>query len=105
MTAGNLMTFDELEGRLEELESSRRITQGELRAIRDRNEEVERLKRERDALLEVCAGAQAGTLSALQPVVRHRIYSMMRLAVLVGQNGDLRVSGIPGTVILGIDGP
>jgi hypothetical protein len=59
MTAEGLMTFDELEARLDELGASRRVTQRELRAARDRQEEVERLERERDALLEVCAGGSA----------------------------------------------
>ena len=106
MTAEGLMTFDELEARLDELGASRRVTQRELRAARDRQEEVERLERERDALLEVCAGAPAGepagAPAALRPEGRHGLYSMLRLAVFVGQDGDLRVSGIPGTMTLGI---
>jgi hypothetical protein len=102
MTAEGLMTFDELEARLDELGASRRVTQRELRAARDRQEEVERLERERDALLEVCAGAPAGEPAALRPEGRHGLYSMLRLAVFVGQDGDLRVSGIPGTMTLGI---
>jgi hypothetical protein len=105
MTAKGLMTFEELGARLDELEASRRIARGELRAVRGRNVEVERLEREREALLEVCAAEQADAPAALQPEDRHGIYSMMRLAVLVEQDGNLRVSGIPGTVILGIDGP
>ena len=37
MTAEGLMTFDELEARLDELGASRRVTQRELRAARDRH--------------------------------------------------------------------
>ena len=105
MTARGLLTFDELGARLDELEASRRITLGQLRAVRGRQEEVERLERERDEVLEVCADAPAGALAALQPEERHRIYSKLGLVVLVGQEGGLRVSGIPGTVTLGLDEP
>lgn len=105
MTAAGLMTFDELGTRLDELEGSRRIAVGELQTSRSRQEEVERLEREREEILKVCAGPPAETLAHLQPKERHRFYLMLGLAVLVGQEGSLEVSGIPGAAIIGIAGP
>ena len=105
MTAGDLMTFDELEARLDELEAARGIVQRELEAVRGRLEEMERLEHERDAILKVCAGTPAEALADLQPEERHRIYSMLRLTVLIGQEGSLEVSGIPGEAIPMIAGP
>jgi site-specific DNA recombinase len=100
MTAKGLMTLAELGARLEELEESRRIVLHELETIRSRREGVQRLKRDRDALLESYAGSQREILEALTSEDLHRVYRMLRLEVLVDVDGTLTVNGIPGAAVL-----
>jgi site-specific DNA recombinase len=100
MTAKGLMALDELGARLEELEESRRIVLHELETIRSRREGVQRLKRDRDAILESYAGSQREILKASTPEDRHRVYRMLRLEVLIDADGTLTVSGIPGAAVL-----
>jgi site-specific DNA recombinase len=105
MIAGGLMTPGELGARLEELEAARATVQGELEKLRAGLREVERLERERDTILEALAGSGVEVLQRLPPEERRKIYLMLELAVLIGEDGILRVSAIPGTAILGAREP
>ncbi|MBD0354010.1 MAG: recombinase family protein, partial [Rubrobacteraceae bacterium] len=96
MAARGLMTHDELRERLEELGAARSSVLAELEAISDHLTAVQSLERERDALLAALAGSRPGFLDASQPEERHQIYLALRLAVVVGQDGTLAASGIPG---------
>ena len=100
MTARGLMTLDELGAALEELELSRGTLLEELEGARARRERIGALERDRDALLESCAGAAPESLEHLVPEERNRVYRLLRLGVLVGPDGDLTVSGAPGTASL-----
>jgi hypothetical protein len=100
MTAWGLMTLDELGAALEELELTRETLLRELEEARVRRGSIEALERDRDALLESCTGASQETLERLGPEERHRVYHLLRLGVLVGADGDLAVSGAPGTASL-----
>src|SRR5215213_6886237 len=55
--AAGLMNLAELGAKLEELESTRRMAEAEIAALANREERVEELERDRDALLEFYAGA------------------------------------------------
>lgn len=63
--ADGLMTLAELGSKLEELENTRRMAEAELAALVAREERVEELERDRDALLELYAGAVPEALDRL----------------------------------------
>jgi hypothetical protein len=92
MAAKRLMTLDELSARLDQIENTRASALQNLGAIEDRQERVEDLERDRDALLEAYADATPEILESLEPEVRHRVYRMLRLEVLVGLDGSLNGS-------------
>jgi len=96
MTAKGLMTFDELGTRLEEVENTRRLVLRELEKIKDRREDVARLERDMDDLLRTYVGSPPDRLEGLGAEERHLIYRKLRLEVLLGADGTLAVSGIPG---------
>ncbi len=100
MTAKGLMTFDELTARLEQIESTREVALQELEAIGDRCEDVAGLERDRDDLVRTYVGSPPDGLEGLEAEERHRIYRMLRLEVLLGVDGGLTVSGIPGAKVL-----
>ncbi len=104
MAASGLMTFDELGARLDELEAARRTALQELEAARGRLEEVKGLERDRNALLEAHAGAPPESLESLHPEERHAVYRALRLAVRIGADGALTMSGVSGEVTFGGDG-
>jgi len=101
MTAGGLMTPDELGERLEELEETRETVLRELGALRVHREAVGKLGRDRDALLEAGAGWRTRTralewLEGLGPEERHRLYQRLELEVRLDADEDMTVGGIPG---------
>jgi len=104
LTARGLMSHEELEGRLEELEAARSSALREMEAASQRLEEVEALERERDALLGTLAGSHPGFLEALQPEERRRVYVALRLTVVVGHDGTLAASAIPGETVVRLAG-
>jgi DNA invertase Pin-like site-specific DNA recombinase len=104
LTARGLMSHEELEGRLEELEAARSSALREMKAASQRLEEVEALERKRDALLGTLAGSRPGFLEALQPEERRRVYVALRLTVVVGHDGTLAASAIPGEIVVRLAG-
>ena len=93
MAAADLITFDELRARLAELEETRRTAERELRALRDREEHLSELERDRDALLDRLEDAAPEALDALTPKERHQVYKMLRLEVTANPDGSLEASG------------
>jgi hypothetical protein len=93
MAAAKLMDFDELRERLAESDEARRDLERALGAARHRADQLERLERDRAALMREYAGAVPETLSALSPEERHRVYKMMRLEVALAPDGDMEMSG------------
>ncbi len=104
MTAKGLMTFDELEARLCEIEESRAIVLRELEEIGNRCEDAEGLERDRDALLGSYAGTDAETLGRLEPEERNRVYRALRLEAHLGADGVLSIEGIAGTAAISVIG-
>jgi hypothetical protein len=90
------MTLAELGSKLEELESTRRMAEAEMAALAAREEHVEQLERDRDALLEFYADAVPETLDRLDGEERNRIYRMLRLEITPREDGALDVRGILG---------
>jgi site-specific DNA recombinase len=92
--AAGLMTLAELGSKLEELESTRRMAEAEIAALAAHEERAEELERDRDALLELYAGAVPEALDRLDGEERNRIYRMLRLEITPQVDGILDVRGI-----------
>jgi site-specific DNA recombinase len=97
LAAKGLMTLEELGEKLAELESTKRTVERELRNLQSRRESVERLEKDRDALLESLAGMAPEALDDLAPEERHRIYRMMKLKAIALLDGGVEVNGIIST--------
>jgi hypothetical protein len=95
--AKGLMTFDELEERLTEIDETRETVRAELAALESRRRRLEELEYDQEALMERYAGARPEALENLVPEVRHRVYKMLRLTVLAYPDARLEVSGVLGT--------
>ena len=67
LVAKGLMTFEELEEKLRELEETRKSAERELEALRSRKERIEVLERDKEALLESYAGMAPEALDGLLP--------------------------------------
>ena len=68
--------------------------EAEIAALAAQEERVEELERDRDALLELYAGAVPEALDQLDEVERNRIYRMLRLEITPRPDGILDVGGI-----------
>ena len=88
------MSDEELTAALTELEEIRETAERELEAARARGEALERLERDRDALMESYAGMVSETLEDLAPEERHRIYKLLRLGVRFRPDWPLEITGI-----------
>jgi hypothetical protein len=96
LAAKGLLSFDELGERLRQLEESREKARKELEALRNRQERVEALERDRDTLLRSYTGLVPEVLDALSPEERHQIYRVLRLKVATSPNGGLEATGVLG---------
>ena len=95
LAAKGFMTLDELGERLAELEEERLIARNELEALKNRQERLEAMERDRDVLLQHYAGLVPEALDTLSPEERHRVYRMLRLKVTTqSANGGLEVTGV-----------
>ena len=94
LAAKGLMTFEELEGKLQSLEETSKIAERELELLRSRRERIEELERDKVALLECYAGMAPEALSSLLPEERHQLYQMLRLKVVAHVDSTLEVSGM-----------
>ena len=88
------MSDEELTAALTELDEIRETAERELEAARARGEVLERLERDRDALMESYAGMVEETLEDLAPEERHRIYKLLRLGVRFRPDWPLEITGI-----------
>jgi multidrug resistance efflux pump len=93
LAAKGLVTDEELDEALAELEETRATAKRELEALAGRRERLEQLEREKDALLENYAVLAPEALEGLEPEERHRIYKMLRLRVIAGLDGGVEVNG------------
>ena len=79
--------MEELGSKLKNLEETRKLAQAELAVLEVREERVEELKKDRDALLESWAGIVPEALEALTGEERNKIYRMLRLEVAPVDDG------------------
>jgi hypothetical protein len=70
------------------LEETRAVAQGELDALRSRQEYIEQLESDADTILNQYARMVPEALDALTSEVRHRVYKMLRLKVLLHADGS-----------------
>jgi site-specific DNA recombinase len=79
--AAGLMTLEELGSKLQEVDDARRLAQAELEALMRRQEHIEELEKDREALLKSMAEIVPEALEDLTPQERNKIYRMLRLEV------------------------
>jgi site-specific DNA recombinase len=93
LAAEEIIGRDELRAKLAELEEDRETAEREIAALEGRRERLERLERDRDAVMDYYAGAVPGSLDDLGHEERHQVYKMLRLKVLAYPDKSLEVSG------------
>ena len=94
--AKGLMTLDELEDRLREVDETRETARAELASLEGSRRRLEELEHDQEALMEHYAGVVPEALENLAPEERHRVYKMLRLRVLAYPDARLEVSGVLG---------
>ena len=94
MAASALITLDELRSRLAELAETRAMAERELNNLRNRQEHVRELERDRDALLDKLEGVAPEALDTLAPEERHQVYKILRLKVGANLDGSFEISGV-----------
>jgi site-specific DNA recombinase len=101
LAARGSITDSELDEVLSDLEQTRQTAESELVALRNRQETIEVLERDRDALMESYAGMLPEALERLGPEERHNVYRMLRLEVAAHPDGALEAWGtLSGTLRL-----
>jgi hypothetical protein len=75
---------------------TRAVALRELKALRARREQLERLEHDADALLEHYAEMVPEALDDLTTKERRDVYKMMRLKVLIFPDGSVEVTGVFG---------
>ena len=93
LAAKGLMTDEELDKALAQLEETHENARRELESLSQRRERIVELERDRDALLESYVGMVPEALDSLTPQERHQIYKVLRLRVVAGPNGEVEASG------------
>ena len=96
MAAEGYITFEELGAKLSELEEIRTTAVEKLEAIRNYQERIEEMEKNRDALLESYALMAPEALNELTPEERHHAYRMLRLRAAIRIGGTMEVSGMFG---------
>lgn len=92
LAARGRMTDEELDRELAALEETRRTAERELEALRSRHNEVEELKRDRDAVLAFWSEATPEDLAKLTSEQRNELYRELRLEV-TPRGEDFEVKG------------
>jgi site-specific DNA recombinase len=93
LAAKGLMTYEELGEKLERLEDARETAEREIEALRQRQERIELLERDKDALLSSYAKMAPEALNALSPEERHQLYKMLRLKIAANPDRSLEMTG------------
>ena len=97
LAARGTITDLELDEALGELEETRATAaERELAALRNQQETLEALELDRDVLVEHYATIAPEALDCLIPEERHRLYKLLRIAVIVQPDITLEVSGVFG---------
>jgi site-specific DNA recombinase len=87
------MTDEELDDALLELEEVRKTAERELDALRHRQEEMEALERDREALMVSWTTAVPNRLDHLTPEERNEIYHRLRLEIRPQEGGGYEITG------------
>jgi DNA repair exonuclease SbcCD ATPase subunit len=105
LAAEGIMGREELREKLFTLEEVRKTAKRELEAIRSREERLEALERDKDALLEYYVEMTPEALESLTPEERHRVYGILGLGATITMNGTLEVSGMfnDGDILCGLE--
>ena len=90
--AAGFMTLEELGSKLQELDNARRLAQAELESLTRREEHIEQLEKDREALMRSMAEIIPDALDDLTSQERNKIYRMLRLEVAPIEEG-YEVSG------------
>jgi len=93
MAAEELISLDELRGKLVDLEDIRATGERELEEVQGRTERIAELERDRDALLESYEALVLEELDDLAPEERHGFYRTLRVVVYVHPDGGVEVRG------------
>jgi hypothetical protein len=94
MAAEELITFEELRERLEGLEETKRMAQGELESISLHRQRLEELECSADDLVRQYAAIVPEGLDAILPEEKHQTYKTLRMKVLVNIEGTVAVETI-----------
>jgi hypothetical protein len=95
MAAEGLISFDELRSRLAELDDTRKTTERELESLRRRRDRIAELEHAGN-IMEQYAELIPAELELLAPEERRRVYSLLRLQVVPGQDGTVEMTGVIG---------
>jgi hypothetical protein len=76
------------------LEETRSLARQELESLKGRRERLESLKRDREAVLETYANVTVEALEGLSPEERNKLYKILKLRIVLHDNGTPEVSGV-----------
>jgi hypothetical protein len=93
LAADGIMSRDELKAKLARLEEIRETAEKELKALRTRQEKIEELQRDKNAVLEHYAALAPEALDSLAPEERHRLYRMLRLKIVARLDETIELTG------------
>jgi site-specific DNA recombinase len=93
MAAEELITLEELRGKLADLEDIRATAERELEEVQGRSGRIAELERDRDALLESYEALALEELDELTPEERHGFYRTLRVVVHAYPDGSVEVRG------------
>ena len=91
MAVEELITFEELRERFDELEETKKTAHRELESISRHRERLEELEREADDLICQYETLVSEGLEALLPEEKRRIYKTLRMKVLISGEGTVAV--------------
>jgi hypothetical protein len=94
MAAEGLIAFDELRTKLAALDATRATAERELESIKCRREHLEKLERDKEALLETYPALTPEAVESLTPEERQKLYKMLRLRAIVNLDGTIEVRGM-----------
>jgi len=94
LAARGLLTYEELGEKLAALEETRSLARQELESLQGRRERLESLKRDREAVLEAYGNVTVEALEGLSPEERNKLYKILKLRVVIHDDGTPEVSGV-----------
>ncbi|MBA2715025.1 MAG: recombinase zinc beta ribbon domain-containing protein, partial [Rubrobacteraceae bacterium] len=93
LAADGIMSREELNVKLAQLEEARKTAERELETLQMRREKLEEMQRDKDVLLEHYASLTPEALKSLASEERHQLYRMLRLRVIAHLDGTIELTG------------